>query len=114
MWANGGLPCGEWPDLKLARNAFIGRLEPGEKALADRGYRDLNFFELPNGDIVKKKNTSKARDSQSSNQIVRLYATKISTCVTPPSSFFPCLSQSNTINDYTRRASISDRLMKNK
>ena len=55
MWANGGLPCGEWPDLKLARNAFIGRLEPGEKALADRGYRDLNFFELPNGDIVKKR-----------------------------------------------------------
>lgn len=40
VWANGGLPCGEWPDLKFARNAFIGRLESGEKALADRGYRD--------------------------------------------------------------------------
>jgi len=50
VWAHGGLPCGEWPDIRLARNAFIGRLLPGEKALADCGYRDLNFFENPNRD----------------------------------------------------------------
>lgn len=55
MWANGGMPCGEWPDLRLARNAFIDRLQPGEKALADRGYRDENFFEFPNGDQQRKR-----------------------------------------------------------
>ena len=36
VWAYGGLPCGEWPDLKLARNVFIHRLLPNEKALADK------------------------------------------------------------------------------
>ena len=54
VWAHGGLPCGEWPDLKLARDVFIYRLLPGEKALADKGYRDDNFFENPNGDPHKK------------------------------------------------------------
>ena len=37
VWANGGLPCDKRTDLRLARNAFIGRLQPGEKALADGG-----------------------------------------------------------------------------
>ena len=54
VWAYGGLPCGEWSDLKLARNVFIHRLLPNEKALADKGYRDQNFFENPNGDPHKK------------------------------------------------------------
>ena len=54
VWAHGGLPCGEWPDLKLARDVFIYRLLPGEKALADKGYRDDNVFENPNGDPHKK------------------------------------------------------------
>ena len=26
VWVNGGLPCGEWSDLRLARNAFIDSL----------------------------------------------------------------------------------------
>ena len=55
VWANGGLPCGEWPDLRLARNAFIGRLQLGEKALADGGYRDQQFFEFTNRDRQKKE-----------------------------------------------------------
>ena len=55
VWAHGGLPCGQWPDLRLARDAFIGHLQPGEKALADRGYRDCNHFENPNEDRQKKK-----------------------------------------------------------
>lgn len=37
VWVNGGLPCGEWPDLRLARNTFIDHLEPGKKPLADAG-----------------------------------------------------------------------------
>ncbi|KAI9562432.1 hypothetical protein GHT06_009862 [Daphnia sinensis] len=31
VWAHGGVPCGEWPDLRLARNAIVEALQPGEK-----------------------------------------------------------------------------------
>ena len=55
VWVNGGLPCGEWPDLRLARNAFIDCLQPGEKALADAGYRDQQYFELANNDPQKQR-----------------------------------------------------------
>ena len=54
VWAYGGFPCGQWPDLNLARDNFIHRLDPGEKALGDRGYRDQNYFDNPNGDKKKK------------------------------------------------------------
>ena len=47
VWANGGLPCGDWPDLRLARNAFVEFLEPNEKALADKGYNDTDHFVFP-------------------------------------------------------------------
>eukprot|EP00474_Spongospora_subterranea_P011215 CRZ11673.1 hypothetical protein [Spongospora subterranea] len=36
----GGVPCGLWPDLKLARHCLVPRMIPGEKACADKGYRD--------------------------------------------------------------------------
>ena len=52
VWAHGGYPCGEWPDLRLARDAFINHLEIGEKAVADKGYRDNNYFVNPNGDQI--------------------------------------------------------------
>ena len=57
VWAHGGLPCGEWPDLRLARNAIIAALQPGGKIIADRGYNDPIFFYVPNGnaDVQKKK-----------------------------------------------------------
>ena len=55
VWAHGGFPCGQWPDLRLARNAFIHRLQPEEKALADNGYRDQNYFEFSNGDQQRKR-----------------------------------------------------------
>ncbi|XP_045034955.1 uncharacterized protein LOC116930552 [Daphnia magna] len=55
VWAHGGYPCGEWPDLRLARDAFIHHLGIGEKALADKGYRDNNYFLNPNGNQMKKK-----------------------------------------------------------
>lgn len=54
VWAHGGFPCGQWPDIRIARVAFIGRLNPGEKALADGGYRDEHNFENPNGDERKR------------------------------------------------------------
>jgi hypothetical protein len=55
VWVNGGLPCGEWPDLRLARNAFIDRLQPGERALVDQGYRDQLYFEFANDDLRRQK-----------------------------------------------------------
>jgi hypothetical protein len=44
VWAHGGLPCGEWPDLRLSRDALIYFMSSTEKALADKGYRDKNYF----------------------------------------------------------------------
>ena len=49
VWAHGGVPCGEWPDLRLARNLILDSLFEGEKIIADKGYNDLNFFHFPNG-----------------------------------------------------------------
>jgi hypothetical protein len=55
VWAHEGLPCGEWPDLRLARDAFIHHLNSGEEALADKGYQDQHYFENPEGDQRKKR-----------------------------------------------------------
>ena len=49
VWAYGSLPCGEWPDLRLARSRFILNLQAGEKAIADRGYNDQKKKETLNG-----------------------------------------------------------------
>lgn len=48
VWKNGGYPCGEYPDLKLAREAYVLSVNQGEKTMADKGYNDSNFFILPN------------------------------------------------------------------
>lgn len=57
VWKHGGYPCGEYPDLKIARDAYTLSVNPGEMTLADKGYRDSNFFLLPterNGILHKK------------------------------------------------------------
>ena len=36
---NGPFECGAWPDLKIFRSRLKGMLGPGEKVIADRGYR---------------------------------------------------------------------------
>ena len=51
VWAFGGLPAGDFPDLRMAKMAFVTFLENGEKALADKGYRDSNYFIFPNRDF---------------------------------------------------------------
>lgn len=33
MWANGGYPCGAFPDLKMARDLFVEFVYEGEKPL---------------------------------------------------------------------------------
>lgn len=47
VWASGGYPCGDWPDLNIAKRFFVHFMDQGEKALADRGYKDPNYFILP-------------------------------------------------------------------
>lgn len=61
MWAYGGFPCGEWPDLRLAHSAFVLGLREGEKAIADRGYNDPDYFNFPNGNNDEKKKAIMAR-----------------------------------------------------
>ena len=43
------MPCGQWSDLALARDEFVHRLriDQGERALADAGYRDDDYFIYP-------------------------------------------------------------------
>lgn len=48
VWKFGGYPCGEFSDLKLAREAYVYSVNPGERTLADKGYKDSMFFILPN------------------------------------------------------------------
>lgn len=47
VWINGGYPCGEYSDLKLAREAYVLNVDTGERTWADKGYRDELFFILP-------------------------------------------------------------------
>jgi hypothetical protein len=50
VWANGPFPCGEWPDLRMARGWLVCKLERWEKRLADGGCADESgFSETPNG-----------------------------------------------------------------
>lgn len=46
VWINGPFPCGSWPDLRIARNALVDALDPGEYYLADGGYRDGNQWSV--------------------------------------------------------------------
>lgn len=48
VWKHGGYSCGEYPDLKIVREAYVLSVDVGEKTLADLGYADQNFFILPN------------------------------------------------------------------
>ena len=39
VWLNGPFPCGSCPDLKIFRLGLKNLLGPGEKVVADRGYK---------------------------------------------------------------------------
>lgn len=45
VWASGGLPCGEWPDNKIALDLYVHLPKiKNELTLADKGYRGLKNF----------------------------------------------------------------------
>lgn len=69
VWAHGRFPCGEWPDLRLARPAFILGLQEGERVIADRGYNDNYYFEIPNGYNDEKKKEIMARHETLNHRI---------------------------------------------
>jgi hypothetical protein len=50
VWKNGPYPCGRYPDLTIARDKIQYCMVPGEKYVADGGYRDAGTFgDTPNG-----------------------------------------------------------------
>ena len=44
VWAYGGVRCGEYNDLSLARLRYIHKVDDNEKTIADSGYTDGAFF----------------------------------------------------------------------
>ncbi|KAH9146589.1 hypothetical protein AeRB84_009541, partial [Aphanomyces euteiches] len=47
VWVHGGKPAGEWPDLKLAQDAYVLAVQKDEMALADKGYMNRRYFVNP-------------------------------------------------------------------
>lgn len=84
VWAYGGFPCGDWPDLRLARHCLVTFLEGGEKVLADKGYNDRTFFILPN---EKNKIQHKLIMSRPSiKESVNLISSTLSSAILSPST----------------------------
>lgn len=46
VWASGGFPAGEWPDIKIAKQLYL-EYAKNEVKLADKGYRYQTFFKNP-------------------------------------------------------------------
>lgn len=44
---SGGVPCGANPDAVVAQQSFTGLLPANERALADKGYTDKEYFMIP-------------------------------------------------------------------
>lgn len=53
VWASGGLPCGEWPDLKIAKEAYL-HFAANKITLADKGYRLTGKFKQPENAFEKR------------------------------------------------------------
>ena len=50
VWVYGGVACGINPDLVLARREYTQAVRLGELTVADKGYRDDNYFITPLSD----------------------------------------------------------------
>ena len=55
MWVFGGVACGTNPDLKLARIKYTGAVNLGELTIADKGYRDDDYFITPLSDPATRR-----------------------------------------------------------
>lgn len=53
VWASGGFPCGEWPDIKIAMDLYVSFAQ-NETTLADKGYRQKQYFKQPSNKAEKK------------------------------------------------------------
>lgn len=53
VWASGGLPCGEWTDLKIALDLYV-HVAKNEMTLADKGYRQKKYFKQPTNAMEKR------------------------------------------------------------
>ena len=62
VWIHGPFPCGRWPDLKIFRSAMKNSLSPGEKVVADLGYRgEPNHIITPSGDRSEPESKIRGR-----------------------------------------------------
>ena len=64
VWVHGGFPCGEWNDLKIARDSVLELLDDGEKVIADGGYKGDGRIVTPNGlndEIARIRSMCRAR-----------------------------------------------------
>lgn len=53
VWASGGFPCGDWPDIRIARDLYVN-FSQDEITLADKGYRGLNNFKIASNQTEKR------------------------------------------------------------
>jgi hypothetical protein len=53
VWASGGVPCGQYPDLKLAKDSYV-KFAENEITLADKGYKDQQYFKNPENAFEKR------------------------------------------------------------
>ena len=45
VWANGGLPSGQWSDLRIARSLILEETQPGEMIISeDIGMKNFSTF----------------------------------------------------------------------
>lgn len=49
----GGFPCGEWPDIKIAKDLYL-HYAANEITLADKGYRHVPQFKQPTNAFEKR------------------------------------------------------------
>ena len=57
-------PCGEWPELRIAKDELIYFLKPGEKVVVDGSYNRQLFFITPTGVIRARHETVNRRFKQ--------------------------------------------------
>ena len=56
VWAYGGFPAGSNRDIDISRKRFVKKLQPNERAVADKGYRHSDsFYVCENNDPCNKR-----------------------------------------------------------